>query len=241
MASWRISQELQHNQCQTVYDWKSQKETNQAKPQLSLPTRTHRKTEKPRFDCGRAHTERQKNLVSTVAIRSRKVAKPLSKPSEIYAKQKGTDEMKESPHSETGTIHTVIKKRRIQTSQLNSQGLVAHVPSSFIFSHHIPSPFVSQPIEQIATLTVLLKQFIPVFPFLHLDVKMCRIFNRSMHFFPQLPDGQIVILVIIAPISGRPRQYSGRSCLCSGASQFVLHVHDACLADFGSFRPSSCS
>ena len=38
-----------------------------------------------------------------MAIRSRKVAKPLSKPSEIYTKHRGTDETKERPHSETST------------------------------------------------------------------------------------------------------------------------------------------
>ena len=40
--------------------------------------------------------------------------------------------MKESPHSETGTkCSHCNKNRRIQRSQLNSKGLVAHVASSF--------------------------------------------------------------------------------------------------------------
>ena len=39
------------------------------------------------------------------------------------------------------------KKRRTQTCALNSQRLVAHVPSSFHFSHHISTPLVSQPVR----------------------------------------------------------------------------------------------
>ena len=86
---------------------------------LSLHTRTHRKSEKPPFDCGHPLS---------------KSGEPLSKTSELHTKQRGTDELKEGPHSETSTnCSHCHKNRRVQTSQLNSKGFVAHVPSSFLF------------------------------------------------------------------------------------------------------------
>ena len=59
-------------------------------------------------------------------------------PSKTITQQRGTNKMKESPYFRKPQRSNCDTIRRNQTSQLNSKGLIAHVPSSFIFSHHIP-------------------------------------------------------------------------------------------------------
>ena len=92
-----------------------------------FPTCTHQKSGKPSF----------------------RLARPPSNLLNCSQKNKEhTNEMMDRPRSEEGTqCSNCNKNRRNQTSQLNSKGPVTHVPSSFIFSHHIHFPSVSQPVH----------------------------------------------------------------------------------------------
>ena len=93
--------------------------------------------------------QRAKNNINALNLLSLKfLQKEAPNLLKLFTKERGTNEVKESPHSEKGTqCSNWDKNQRIRTSQLNSKGLVARVPSSFIFSHHIPTPLVAQPIH----------------------------------------------------------------------------------------------
>ena len=121
-----------------VCDWKTTEKDQPSEAQLSLPTCTHRKS--------------AKKHLPTVAIPLSNVGEASFRPFELYTQtKKHTYEKNENPHSEKK--NTVPKKsgetrqansksernaRTLQTTHLLSNCQpVAHVPSSFIFSHHL--------------------------------------------------------------------------------------------------------
>ena len=55
-----------------------------------------------------------------------------------YTHNKERQQNEGKPSSKRHNVQTVTKFERNHTNQLKSKGLVAHVPSSCIFSHHIP-------------------------------------------------------------------------------------------------------
>ena len=111
-----------------VYDWRLQKrETKQSSAHAHIASKKNHPS-----DCGHQDFEKE--------------ARASFRPPEIYRKQRGTNKMKEDPHPFKGS--NCSKIQRIQTSQLKSKELVAHVHSSHqvcVRGKRVPSKMLETP------------------------------------------------------------------------------------------------